>query len=159
VGVIIVKVEDPRWMEFDAKDRSIILDRDVPAGDPRTVWGEDGTPPVATQFRDYLALLASTGEPIGLSFKGTSLRASKDLNSLIKLFPNQVYNIGTAQKKNEHGAFYVYKVTAAGKYAAEEVYRLQAELSKSWANANVQVDAKEDSPKDDMAKTDKDVPF
>ncbi len=159
VGVVIVKVETPRWMEFDKTDRTLILDRNVPEGDPRTVWGEDGTPPVATQFRDYLALLADTGEPIGLSFKGTSLKAAKDLNSLIKLYPNQVYNVGRAQKRNEHGAFYVYRVTAAGKYAEEAIYKAQANLAKAWAKAKVSVDDQGEEPKDDMPKADKDVPF
>ena len=157
VGVVIVKVESPRWMEFDEKDRTLILDRNVPAGDPRTVWGDDGTPPRATQFRDYLALLADTGEPIGLSFKGTSLRSAKDLNSLIKLYPNQVYNIGSAGKKNEHGAFFIYKVTSAGIYAAEAIYEAQARLAEQWAGANVTVDTKTET--DDMPKADKDVPF
>ncbi len=159
VGVVIVKVEAARWMEFDKKDRTLILDRNVPAGDPRTVWGDDGTPPRATQFRDYLALLAHTGEPIGLSFKGTSLRGAKDLNSLIKLYPNQVYNIGSAGKKNEHGAFFVYKVSAAGAYASEAIYEEQARLAKAWGSANVTVDSKTETDDMPKGKDDKDVPF
>lgn len=157
VPVVIVRVEAPRWIEFDPKDRSVIVDRDIPEGDPRTTW-DGNTPPAATEFRDYLALHAETGEPIGLSFKGTSLRAAKDLNSLIKLYPNQVYNIGTAQKKNEKGSFYIFKVTASSSYPAEPIYAEVQRLAKAWGAANVEVDATEsaDKAKDDMAE---DTPF
>jgi len=154
VPVLIVRVEPVRWMEFDEKDRTLILDRNVPVGDPRTKWGEDGTPPRATKFMDFLALHAETAEPLGLSFKSTSIKAGKDINTFIEIYDSRrIHLIGSAQKKNEHGTFYIY-TASLGNYAEPEIYAAKAVLTKAWDQANVTVDAKTDA--DDMAK---DVPF
>jgi hypothetical protein len=169
---VVVRVEPPRWVEFyprDSKEGSGIKDPNVPAGDPRTEWGPNGEPPVATLFRDYIAINATTGEPIGLSFKGSSLRAGKDLNSLIKLAPGptwgQVYRITAAGRKNEHGAFFVFKVGAAG-FPSKEAYTAAERVFEQFATANVTIERDSVEPSDDMAtppaadtKADKDVPF
>jgi hypothetical protein len=155
--VVIVRVEGSRWVEFyprDSKEGSGIKDPNVPIGDPRTEWGSNGEPPAATLFRDYIAISATTGEPIGLSFKGSSLRAGKDLNSLIKLAPGptwgQVYRIKSAGRKNEHGAFYVFKVESAG-FPSKEAYIAAERVFEQFAEANVTIERDSVEPTDDMA--------
>jgi len=159
VPVVVVRAEVPRWVEFyprDSKEGSGIKDPNVPAGDPRTAWVDDN-PPVATQFRDYLCLHGETGEPLGLSLKGTSLKAAKDLNSFIKLFPGpsfaKVYHVTAVSRKNEKGTFYVYKFQPAEGFTPEAIYRSAEQLSRSWANAKVTIEAE---GKDDMKD---EVPF
>ncbi|KKK51799.1 hypothetical protein LCGC14_3111350, partial [marine sediment metagenome] len=116
----------------------------------------DGTPPRATKFMDFLALHAETAEPLGLSFKSTSIKAGKDINTFIEIYDSRrIHLIGSAQKKNEHGTFYIY-TASLGNYAEPEIYAAKAVLTKAWDQANVTVDAKTDT--DDMA-TPKDVPF
>ncbi|HUT58389.1 MAG TPA: hypothetical protein VNA25_11145 [Phycisphaerae bacterium] len=151
VEVLVIRVEPVRYMEFDPNERANILDRDVPEGDPRTMWGADGAKPKATKFMDFLALHAETAEPIGLSFKDTSLKAGKDVNTFLEMYPKRAIRIGTAQKKNEHGSFYVYTATL-GNYAAECAYQAQETLLAGWASGTVTVDkGSVGEAKDDMA--------
>lgn len=166
---IILRAEAPRWMEFyprDSKEGSGLKDRDVPAGDPRTEWGPNGEPPVATMFRDYIGIDARTGTPIGISFKGSSLKAAKDLNTFIKLAPGdtyaRVYQFTSAGRKNEHGAFSVFKVQPAG-FPSKEAYEAAERTFEQFSQANVTIDSADEAA-DDMAeaadpKADKDVPF
>jgi hypothetical protein len=153
VPVVVVSVAPPRWVEFNPREEGGgIKDPNVPAGDPRTLWDGD-TPPVATQFRDYLCLHAETGEPLGVSLKGTSLKAAKDLNSFIKLFPGpsyaKVYNVTTVQRKNEKGTFYVFKFQPAEGFAPEHVYRAAENIAQTWADSTVIIE-EQSKEKDDM---------
>lgn len=55
-------------IEFDPEDRKVVLDRNVPAGDPRTKWsrgtGPDGKDerPRATEFVEFVSLLLRPGK-------------------------------------------------------------------------------------------------
>ena len=79
VNVVVVRRETPRAMEFypkGSKEGQGIKDRSVPLDDPRTKFSQDGTPPVATVFHEYVAFDAETREPFILSFKSTSSGAA-----------------------------------------------------------------------------------
>lgn len=149
VKVVIVRREKPRAMEFNPMDEGGgIKDRDVPLTDPRCQFDADGNPPVATEFREYVAFLADTYEPIALSFKGTSLKTAKLLNTLLEMpvkgkqvaYFAKVFGITTALKKNEKGAFYVFGVTQQG-YADETAYGLGAQTYESFKGRELAVDA------------------
>jgi hypothetical protein len=122
IEFVIVKVERPRWVEFDG-DRNMI-DPDVPANDPRTVWrtGEKGErlPPVATQFYDYVVCLMPSMEPIAISCARTGIKSAKKLNALIKMRipPVPVYArrfvVETVLETNDKGTWGVYVFKNAG---------------------------------------------
>lgn len=66
-------------IEFDPNDRKVPLDREVPAGDPRTKWTKNaegkGEPPRATEFVEFVCILLRRGfapEPIVVSIKTTN---------------------------------------------------------------------------------------
>lgn len=77
-------------LEHDPNDKKVILDRDVPPGDPRLKWsrgtgpnGED-EPPKATEYWQYVSLLLRPGkepEKLVVSIKTTNkeMRAAAEL--------------------------------------------------------------------------------
>ncbi len=82
--VAFIRVDKPRWVEFIPREQGGgIKDPNVPYNDPRTQFGEDGSKPKATQFRDYIMIFLDTKESIALSFKSTGIRVAKKLNTLI----------------------------------------------------------------------------
>jgi hypothetical protein len=89
IEVVIVRVDKPRFIEFDPTNRGIIKDFNVPANDPRTLFSTDETgktlKPKATKFMEYIAILTATGEPIALSFKGSGVKVAKKLNGMIQM--------------------------------------------------------------------------
>lgn len=115
VFVQIIRKDRPRAMEFrPIKDGGGVLDPNVPLGDPRLDWGEPGEKPVATLFRDYLAILLPQREIIALSFKSSGIKVAKALNGLIAMRGSRpifagVYAIwtGTELKPKPHQVFLV----------------------------------------------------
>jgi len=92
VLVQIVRKDNLRAMEWrPIADGGGMLDPDVPLNDQRCKWGADGDKPIATVYRDYLAvLLPANGKPIedrliALSFKSSGIKVAKALNGLIAL--------------------------------------------------------------------------
>jgi hypothetical protein len=87
--LVIIRVDKPRYIEFDDTNRGSIKDFNVPANDPRTMFTTDDKgntiKPKATKFMEYVALLLPSNEPIALSFKGAGLKVAKQLNGLIRL--------------------------------------------------------------------------
>ena len=82
-------------LEFDKTDRKVVLDRAVPAGDPRLRWsrgtgpsGED-EPPAATEFVEFVSLLLQPGkEPERLI---VSIKTSnKEMRSAAKLWTTYI---------------------------------------------------------------------
>lgn len=115
IFVQIIRKDRPRAMEFRPVDQGGgVIDPDVPMGDPRLEWGETGEKPVATLFRDYLALILPQREIIALSFKSSGIKVAKALNGLIAMRGNRpifsgVYAIWTSieQKPKPHQVFLV----------------------------------------------------
>jgi hypothetical protein len=80
-------------VEFD-KDLKVV-ERDIPDGDWRTIWGgsPDGTPrlnekgklakPWATKFLNYLVWLPQHQEMLTLSFKSTQLKHAVSMNGIM----------------------------------------------------------------------------
>lgn len=124
--VIIVRADPPRWVEFDENRQ--VLDPNVKAGDPRTMFRTDPQtgrrePPIATQFYDYVVLLGPEREPIAMSMKGSAIREAKRLNGLIKAKPVPVfacyYELSSIEQKNSKGVWYIFSVKQAGWVDAE----------------------------------------
>lgn len=83
VFVQIIRKDPPRAMEFfPIDDGGGVADPDVPMRDPRLKWGKDGEKPVATEFRDYIAVILPSREIISLSFKSSGIKVAKQLNGL-----------------------------------------------------------------------------
>ncbi len=87
VEVVIIRAEKPKFIEFNPIDSGGgIKDYNVPAGDPRTQFAENGDKPIATKFLEYVALIGPDFRmPIAISFKGSGLKSARLLNGLIKL--------------------------------------------------------------------------
>lgn len=103
VTVQIVRKDKLRAMQFKSQDAGGgVLDPDVPLNDDRLKWGENGEKPIATLFRDYLAVIIPSHELIALSFKSSGIAVAKKLNGLMGLKGGDIfaglYIIGTDQK-------------------------------------------------------------
>ncbi len=131
VDVVIVRAETPKYIEFyPIDDGGGIKDFSVRADDPRTQFGENGEKPIATKFLEYVALIGPDFRmPVAISFKGSGLKAARQLNGLIKLrnldaFAS-IFRLSPAKVSNDKGTYAVFNVALAGnvdedtfKYAA-----------------------------------------
>lgn len=123
VFVQIIRKDRERAMEFRPVDQGGgVIDPNVPLNDPRLLW-EGDKKPVATLFRDYLALLLPSRELIAISFKSTGIKVAKQLNGLITFRRRPIfagrYVIATAleMKPQPHR---VYRVDNAGWVSKED---------------------------------------
>lgn len=148
VRVVIVRREKPRAVEFaPLAAGGGVLDRAVALTDPRCQWGPNNEKPVATIFREYVAFLSESCEPIVLSFKGTSINAAKMLNTLLEMpFKGQpvayfarVYAVTTSLKSNDKGAFYVFGVVQDG-WTPEAEYKFAETQYENFKGVNLAVD-------------------
>lgn len=99
--LVIFHMLGHRNVEFKPGELGTVLDRDVPDGDPRTVWPvdeqgqslvyQDGPnkgrkmKPAATKFYSYLAWVPETAEIVVLNFSSTQTPVAIKLNGLLKL--------------------------------------------------------------------------
>jgi hypothetical protein len=89
IDVVFVKYVGHRNIEYDKVDRNVVLDGNVPDGDPRTQFTEklvDGkrerVKPAAARFEDFLVVYQVPGEEpeiATMSLKGTQLKKATDL--------------------------------------------------------------------------------
>lgn len=157
IEVVIVRVEKPRWIQFDEKNRGAILDFNVPANDPRTMFTTDDkgqtVKPVATKFCEYVALILPDKEPIALSFKGSGIKVSKQLNGLIRMAGGPAFALryiltpGILKDPKSGGSYAVFSVKYANKYEGqqkpyvdEETYQFASALYDSIADKQLAVD-------------------
>lgn len=127
-------------IEFDKQDRKVVLDRDVPPGDPRLKWsrgtgpnGED-EPPAATEFVEFVSLLLQPGkkpERIVVSIKTTNKQmrdAAKKWTTFIDAREGPIYSglykvtsqmIKGTTKKGQDTLYGVFVVKNAGFIPAE----------------------------------------
>lgn len=117
-----------RAMEFRSMDNGGgVVDPDVPIGDPRLAWGNSGDKkadkPIATLFRDFLAVVLPDREMIALSFKSSGIEAAKTLWGLAATRNRPVfagrYRIYTAVKLTPK-PHQIYKVENAGWVSRED---------------------------------------
>jgi len=98
-----------------------VLDMNVKMDDPRMMFSEDGTPPEATRFYDYVLMLnpgASDEEMIALSLARSAIKTAKNLNGLIRMrgtaIYTGIYTVETLQKTNTKGSYMTWKFRNAG---------------------------------------------
>lgn len=111
-------------LEFDSKDRTKVVDRNVPQDDPRLSWNGD-EPPRATKFTEFVALLIHKSprkpEPIIISIKETNKwqrRAAERLTGFVKFQEGPIYagfkTVSSHMEKNDAGTFGVFVFNNAG---------------------------------------------
>ena len=154
--VVIVRADLPRYVEFNPREAGGgIKDYNVPAHDPRTQFGPNGEKPAATKFMEYVALLGPAHEPIALSFKGSGLKAAKQLNGLIKLanMPSfgMKFILTPVIEKNAKGAFAVLNVRPAG-FVDKDTFEYASAVYESIKDRVLSVEA-------EAEHTDGDTPF
>lgn len=164
--IIIVNQLGHRNVEFDPVDKKVVLDFDVPDGDPRTLFTtevKDGkqvrTKPRATTFYDYLILVVTDGrsELMTMSLKSTQLKKAKDLNTLLAGAKMPafafLFDVSLAPEHGKGNSWYGWKFTPAG-YVSEEQYNRASELYDKMKGKTINVETEgEDGEKDD------DIPF
>jgi hypothetical protein len=173
IEVVIVRVDKPRFIEFDETNRGAIIDFNVPANDPRTQFTTNAkgetVKPIATQFREYVALILPSNEPIALSFKGAGLKVAKTLNGLIRManlpaFALRYTLTPAIQKDAKSGGTYsVFSVKYAPKaegqarpFVDQETYELAGNLYESIRDQALAPDTREEESDEPIAK---DTPF
>jgi hypothetical protein len=83
VRIQVLRVMPLRAMEFNSiENGGGVKDPNVPLNDERLKWIGDSKP-VATLFRDYIALLLPSNEIIALSFKSSGIKVARTLNGLM----------------------------------------------------------------------------
>jgi len=167
VEVVVVRREAPRAVEFWPRKgkpgyvagQEGIKDRNVPLTDARCKFAEDGTPPVATIYHEYVAFDVNTREPYILSFKGTSSGAAKALNTFLSLRKGPAFattfKVSASPKTFAEGVAYVFTVQP-GRAVDKETYDFAAALYEDFKDRAV---SDEGIDGEGAAKDDKDVPF
>jgi hypothetical protein len=126
-------------IEFDPKDGNQVLDRNVPANDPRMQWTTDehgeGVPPRATKFTEFVCILWNLNrkvwEPIVISIKETNKfqrRAAEKLLGYVKFQDGPIFagykHVESKPEKNDSGTFGVYRFDNAGFIEDEQFYNM-----------------------------------
>src|SRR5258708_1189564 len=135
VFVQVLRKMPLRAMEFRSiEDGGGVVDPDVPLGDPRLKWGNSGDKkadrPVATLFRDFIAVLLPQREIIALSFKSSGITAAKNLWGLATMANRDCFavrlRISTAVKLTPK-PHQIYKLEQAG-WVSKEDFTLGEEM-------------------------------
>lgn len=146
----VVRADPPRWVEFHPREEGGgVKDPNVPANDPRTVFGPNGEPPVATKFYDFVVMLLPSRELIALSFKSTGLKVAKQLNGLIAnrnapLYAGK-YSLMTNMTKNAKGRFAVFQVKNNAWVSDQETYELAKEYFANLKNKELRIEREGDT--------------
>ena len=152
--VVIVRADRPRFVEFNPRDAGGgIKDFDIPANDPRCLFGPNGEKPVATKFVEFVALVGEGLEPALLSFKGSGLKTARQIAGLLKLrqvpaFAQTFYLTPTIQK-NSKGTFAVFNVKAGG-FVDEQTYKYAEQVYESVKDRAISTDHLEDAPAEEV---------
>jgi hypothetical protein len=167
----IVRAFPPRWMEFIPREQGGgIRDRDVPHNDPRTMFGPNGEPPIATKFYDYIIALVplSAINVIALSMKSTQIKVARRLNGLIKsrvgypLYAG-MYSVKTVDDKNALGEFKNYHVANVGWAKSSEDLVTLSKLFEELKDRPVaiHIDAEQEDYPEDVKEPipETDIPF
>ena len=144
INFVILRSDSPRWVEFHPFDSGGgIKDMNVPAGDDRTKFGDDGEPPDATCFYDFVVYLPDTEDIAVLSFKGTGIKAAKRLNGYIvkrrAAIYSGMYQLLSNTEKNVQGIYAVPVVKQAG-WVSEENLTHMEEFFDSYKEKNITVE-------------------
>jgi len=150
VQFVILRADPPRWVEFIPREEGGgVKDPNVPANDPRTAFGKDGSKPAATKFYDYIILLMPLGNDplarmVALSFKSTGLKIAKQLNALIKLrnapIHAGVYTLTSVDTQNSLGKFAIFNVANAGWVTDKVLYEQLGQISVSMKDKKIDIE-------------------
>lgn len=144
--IVIVNMLGHRHVEFDPADRNVVLDGNVPDGDPRTEFTPDPTrpgkslKPAATKFYDYLVMLVhgeiKEGELINanrppelltMSLKSTQLKKATELNTKLEnsKLPSfaHLFSVTPAAEKKGNNNWYGWVFRPVG-FVPEVVFNL-----------------------------------
>jgi hypothetical protein len=135
IQIIVINQLGHRNVQFDPKDKKVVLDFDVPDGDPRTAFTwevKDGVKtrvkPAATCFYDYLIYVVHADgrlEMMTMSLKSTQLKKAKDFNG--KILGSKMpafaflWSITPVPEHGKGNSWYGLKFEALG-YVSEEQY-------------------------------------
>jgi hypothetical protein len=144
-----------RAMQFRSiEDGGGVIDPNVPLGDPRLKWGTTGDKkkdqPIATLFRDFLAVVLPQREIIALSFKSSGIQAAKSLWGQATMSNRDcfavTFKISTAVKlvPKPHQ---IYKIDLAG-WASEADMRLGEEMYEAVQRIDAAKIHTEETPDD-----------
>ena len=117
--------------------------------DPRVVaesqFGPNGELPLATKFHNFLSYFPGCAMPVVLSFSKTSFKTGKELLSLLKFTPGDIwsraYKLTAIKKENDKGKFFVLKTGIHGIAKAED-----AKLAEQWYEDFKHKEIKMDEP-------------
>lgn len=142
-------------IEFDPNDMNIVLDRNVPANDPRNEWGPKdpvtgkGTRPRATRFTEFISLLVHEGgapEMVVISIKETNKwnrRAAEQLTTFIASHDcdsyARTYVVSSKSEKNDEGTFGVYVMKEGGWVQDKSLYEYAEKFAASLKGRTVVV--------------------
>lgn len=151
IEFIIIRADRPRFVEFVPRSEGGgMKDPNVPANDPRTQFGPNGEPPVATKFYDFIVLMLPFNREnpmdsvIGISFKGTQLKVARALNGLIKIKNAPLYAgrylITSCDDKNAKGEFKNFAIKQNGFVEDEATYALVKGMYDALQKVNVTID-------------------
>lgn len=151
---IVLRGDAPRWIEFIPRNEGGgIRDMNVPAGDPRTKFREDGRHPEATKFYDFVIMLWPSKEVVAMSMKSTQLKVARTLNALIKLrnapIFSGLYALSSRQEKNAKGTFFVFSVKNAGWLPDQESYQFAEQMFESIKGRELVIDREPGEDDDD----------
>jgi hypothetical protein len=110
----ILVAHPPRAIEFaPLSEGGGVVDPNVPLTDPRMAFGEDGSPPQATKFYDYVLWLHESNEMIAMSLARSAIKAAKSLNGLIRMRGTAIfvgrYTVTSVQKTSSQGNYQSWK--------------------------------------------------
>jgi len=170
VEVVIVRREKPRAMEFWPKKgkpnyvegKKGIKDRSVPLEDPRCKFAEDGTPPIATIFHEYVAFDVETREPFILSFKNTSTGAAKALDTFYSMRKGAwfatTFKVSSALKQFTEAPAYIFNVQP-GRAIDKDTYDYALKMREDLKGREVAAPEEEPEAEGGEQKSDEDIPF
>lgn len=161
IDLVFVNQLGHRNVEFDPNDKSVVLDFNVPDGDPRTQFSEavvDGqkkrVKPKATLFYDYLVYVVHAERPAELmtmSLKSTQLKKARDLNTILSgsklpAFAHLFRATSVPEKRGSHN-FYGWLIQPAG-YVTEELYNQASETFDNLKGVQIGVETADDDGED-----------
>lgn len=161
IQLVIINQLGHRHVEFDPVDKEIVIDFNVPDGDPRTEFTnevKDGktvrVKPRATKFYDYLVLTIVEGRRVlmTMSLKSTQLKKAVELNTLLKgaKLPSFafLFEISAVPEKKGNHNFYGWLFKPVG-YVEEEVGRECETIYEQLKGRKIEVQDTGDGAGDD----------
>lgn len=123
--------------------------------DPRVqkegMFGEDGTPPLATKFLNFFSIFEGSAIPVIVSFSKTSFKAGRHLLSLAQFSGGDMfsrkYKLRSELIKGDRGSYYVLKIAVAGA-PTEDEYKAAEQLYTDFSSRK-DIKVHEEAPEED----------